>query len=146
MESVHKGGILMIENLPYNVPSQVKNLFYGHLAPYSDYIIYTESRNNYNNAVYVMYEKNPWEKSYTKHIVTYNGSDYVYSSSDSDITDISVSLPYYAYASEPSLGVVEVLPSVYGVGLLCLIVLCGCAILKTVFGGVKVWRSRKSGV
>ena len=133
----------MIQNVEYTVPSQVKNLFYGNLAPFSDYIIFTESRYN-TSTVYVMYERQPWEKAYTKHTVTYNGNHYTYAKEDSTINDISVSSPYYAYASEGDNGIVETLPSVQGVSMLCLVVLCGCVLLKTLFGGIKLWQARKT--
>lgn len=133
----------MINNIQYNVPSQVKNLFYGHLAPFSDYVIFVESRVN-TSTVYTMYEKQPWEKEYTKHTVTYNGNTYTYAKSESTITDITVSSPYYAYSSEGENGIVETLPSVQGVSMLCLVVLCGCVLLKTLFGGIKLWQARKT--
>lgn len=133
----------MFNNVEYNVPAQVKNLFYGHLAPFSDYVIFTESRNNTSN-IYVMYERQPWERSYTKHTVSYSNNGYVYSKSSSAVSDISIAHPYYCFSSEPDNGVVEVLPSVHTVSMLCLVVVCGCLILKTIFGGIKVWKTRKT--
>ena len=133
----------MIQNVEYTVPAQVKNLFYGYVGFGDEYVIYTQSRLAHGSAVYTLLLRKAGSSTFKQYTCTYNGSDYVVSSSDSSQTEISVVSPYYAYSSNSGNGIVEITPSMHGTGILCMIIIAGCLVLRTVFGGIKVWSNRK---
>lgn len=133
----------MIQNVEYTVPSAVKNFFYSYIGFGDEYVIYTASRSSYSTSVYILLLRKVGQSNFTEYRCSYNGSVYNISSSSSSVEEIAVEYPYYSYSSTAGVGTVELVPSAHGLGILCLVIIAGCLVLRTVFGGIKVWSTKR---
>ena len=137
---------MQITNLPQNVPAQVKNLFYSIIPFGSDYVIFTSSY-SVNSQVYDLYFAEPITHTFHHYTVTHqSNSEYVLNedtSFDTSFDGFSVSYPYYCYSSSPLEGIIEKLPCVDNIICFSLIVVSLLCVLKVVFGGIRLWSSRR---
>jgi hypothetical protein len=138
---------MTINNQNYNVPSQVRSLLLS-VVPYgSEYVLYTSSYSQ-GSQVYDLWFKKPAQVSLNHYQVTHvsgSSNSYTLSEVSTDLTydGFSVSEPYYAYSSIPGQGIFEKLPSTDNMMCLMLIICASLAILRTVFGGIRLWSSKR---
>ena len=143
---------MQVVNLPYDVPQHVRDLFYSYLPFGSEYVIYTSEYSNSRRVYDLLYKKPVSEVVHHVQVVnvpaTMGGSASwtvtVLSDLNDAYTGFDVDQVYYSYSSLPGEGVKEALPTTGDLVCLMLIVLASLACLKTVFGGVKMWRRRSS--
>lgn len=131
---------MTINNQTSSVNSTAKNLFYSDIPFGSDYVIYTSADNEYT-----MYLRRVGHSTFDKYVVRRfsNSSNYHWQvlteGEETDLTEVSVQNPYYAYSNMPMQGVAETLPCMGYVNSMMLIVLACSAILTVVFGGIRLW-------
>lgn len=134
---------MTITNQTTTVNAQAKNLLYSDIPFGSDYVIYTSADNEVT-----MYLRRVGHDTYDKYVVRRTGSTSSYywqvvtNAQATNVTEVSVQYPYYAYSSMPMQGVAETLPCMGYMDSMMLIVLASCAVLSVVFGGIRLWRKR----
>lgn len=138
---------MQINNLNYNVPSQVRQLLYSQIPFGSEYVLYCSSYSQATQVYDLLFKKVASDNLYHFR-VTHSNNDYTLSEiTESDSYDgFTVQSPYYCYSSLPQQGIKESLPTTNDLICLMLIVLASLAVLRTVFGGIKLWFSQKKSV
>lgn len=124
------------------VPTRVRDLLLSYVPFGAEYVLYSSAPNTYDLVYAVI-------NSHTSHHiqVTYVNREYVVSKlSDSEYTGYTVDNSYYCYASSPQNGVRASLPVNNDILVFGIIVIACLLILRTVFGGIKLWTSRKKSV
>lgn len=138
---------MQINNLGYNVPSQVRQLLYSVVPFGSEYVCFTSAYSQASQTYDILFKKIGSKQLYHYQVVHTGGTtnSYVLSevSSSDQYDGFTVSDPYYCYSSIPSQGILEKLPSTDNLICFMLIVLASLAVLRTVFGGIKLWKNRK---
>ena len=138
---------MTINNIEQNVPSQARQLLESVVPFGSNYVVFCSEYSVSGVRKYdVIYNPIVGKKIYHFQ-VTQNGSFWSQVSEISvtdDYDGFTVSHPYYAYSSIPKEGIFETLPTTSTFICLMLIVCCCLSILRTVFGGVKLWSVRRS--
>lgn len=132
-----------INNEQYSVPSAVWNVFQSYIPFGSDYVAYC-SRYSSSSREFVLLYRKIGSEDFSRVIATYNyGGSYNFVEDTASADDVVVAYPYYAYSNFKGQGQYTTLPSTDS--LMCLmLVICACLlILRTVFGGIKLWGSRK---
>lgn len=137
-----------IVNSTSTVNSTVKNLLYSYIPLGSDYMIICDS--DYS---YVMYLRRIGQDYFTRYDVdrvssgssTY-GTTYYYTVSHDDThleyDELTCSYPYYSYSNISGQGIRETLPVVNDTCAILLLVIASMMVLRFVFGGIKLWKSR----
>lgn len=136
---------MTINNLEYNVPSQVRQLLLSCVPYGSEYVIYTKSYNT-QNQVYELIYKTP----VTHNVVCYQvshvaGGSYTLSAVTNHnytFDSLLVDEPYYAYSSISTQGIVEALPVTSNITAFMSIIICSILVFNLVFGGIR-WFARK---
>lgn len=145
---------MIINNLPYDVPSHVRELLYSYIPFGSEYVLYTSEYTNNRRVYDLLYKKPVSDVVHHVQIVnvpaSYSGSASwsvsVLNDLESSYDGFDVQEVYYSYSSIPGEGTKEQLPTTGDLVCLMLIVCASLMVLKTVFGGVRFWHSRKSSV
>lgn len=145
---------MTINNLEYDVPQHVRDLAYSYIPFGSEYVLYTSEYTNTRRVYDLLYKKPVSDVVHHVQIVnvpaSYTGSASwlvsVLPDLESSYEGFDVQYEYYAYSSIPGEGVHEQLPTTGDLVCLMLIVCASLMVLKTVFGGVRLWRSRKPSV
>ena len=141
-----------VNNLAYTVPDAVRDIFYSYLPYGSDYVMFCD---RYSTGVssgitsYTMLYRRVGKDTVDSVVCSRSSSSaewVVTTSSSSDEYDgFTVSKPYYAYSNLNGQGRYTVLPSGQNLVVLMLVICASLLVLKTVFGGIRLWRSRSSG-
>lgn len=140
----------MINNEQYTVPSQALQVLESYIPFGNDYVIFTETYSN-SDRVYTAYYKSWSEDQY--HVVkvryvyssAYNNYYSVIQSDDISLSSVSVAYPYYSYSNIKNCGIYTKLPSEDSLQTFLLIVICSLVVLRTVFGGIKLWSEKLRG-
>lgn len=136
--------MMNINNQLYSVPSAVWGVFQSYIPFGSDYVAYC-SRYNTSSREYVLLYCPLGSKEFSRVTASSNSGGYYTFVEDSiAYEDVSVSYPYYAYSNFRGQGQYTTLPSTDSLVCLMLVVCCSLMVLKTVFGGIKLWTSRRS--
>lgn len=141
-----------ISNLSYSCPSQVKEVFYSYLPFGSDYVIfcseYSTSRREFTCLYRKIGQKNLSEitavSTRSGSTASWSGYDFdEVSLVDTEYSGFSVSDPYYAFSNAKGQGQYETLPSTDSLVCLMLIICASLSVLRTVFGGIKLWSAKR---
>lgn len=135
---------MTINNLEYSPPSQVRQLLYS-LVPFgSEWVCYCSHYSQSGRTYDIIFKKPISDQLYHYQAIS-SGSGYSLAQvSTIDTFDgFVVSYPYYCYSSVPEQGIRESLPTTNDFICLMLIVCASLAVLKTVFGGVRLWVNRR---
>lgn len=135
---------MTINNLEFSVPQQARQLLYSCIPYGSEYVIFTSSYNQ-GQQVYTLIYKEPAKTDLHQFNLTHanNTWDLTEVNNNNVYDSFSVQVPYYAYSSVRGQGVKEALPISSEIGNFMLIVICCLLVLKTVFGGIKLWSQKR---
>lgn len=137
---------MTINNNPYSVPSNVWTVFESYLPFGCDYVAYC-SRYNTSLREYTLLYRKIGSKSISRVVALSNSGGY-YTFSESELSNtydgFVTSIPYYCYSNLKGQGQYTTLPSTNSLVCLMLVVCASLMVLRTVFGGIKLWRSRKN--
>lgn len=140
---------MVINNQKQSTPQNVRGLFYNIIPFGSEYVIFCSSYDN-THQVYDLYYSDPVIHTQHHYTLTHQtGGDYVLSEDTSfsaDYDGYSVASPYYSYSSLPKQGIKESLPVTADITAFMLIVVASILVLRTVFGGIKLWSRKKSSL
>lgn len=144
---------MTINNVQQDVPARVRELLYSYVPFGSDYVVYTSEYTNNRRVYDLMYKKPASDTVHHVQVVnipaSYGGTTTWTINELSDISgydSFDVQEVYYSYSSIPGQGTKEPLPTTGDLVCLMLIVCATLMVLKTVFGGVKMWQQRKYSV
>lgn len=136
-----------IVNVNQNVPDQVRQIFEGFIPFGSDYVMFCDRYSTTAGASYSCRWRAVGSSSVSSVSVSRSSSSGDWSVSSvstlGDYDGFVVSLPYYAYSNLQGQGRYTVLASGQNLVVLMLVVCASLAVLRTVFGGIKFWRSRR---
>lgn len=134
-----------ILNQMQTVPQNVRGMFYNIIPFGSEYVIYCSSYSP-TEQVYDLYYSRPVLHDQHHFSITHqSGGDYILNEDSEFSTSYDgyvVSHPYYSYSSLSAQGIKETLPVTYDIIAFMGIVIASLLILKTVFGGIKLWSDR----
>lgn len=140
---------LNIQNEPNTVPSNVKNLFYNSIPFGSDYLIYTKSYSNTSQLYECIVVEPVTNEVHVYQVSHQAGGDYVFSEVQNNYSSFDKIIsenPYYSFSSYSGQGVKEALPINSDIITFMLIVIASILVLKTVFGGIRLWSNRRKNI
>lgn len=134
-----------INNAAVNVPDAVRDIFYGYLPYGSEYAMYCE-RSDSSSVSYAMLYRRTGSKYLSAVTVSRSSpsSEWVVDDYTTTVeySGLIVSRPYYCYSNIQGQGRYTLLPSGQNLVVLMLIVCASLAVLKFVFGGIKLWHEK----
>ena len=133
-----------INNEQYSVPSAVWNVFQSYISFGSDYVAYC-SRYSSSSREFVLLYRKIGSEDFSRVTATYhNGGYYTFVEDTTSVeNDVVVDYPYFAYSNYKGQGQYTTLPSTSSLMCLMLVVCASLLVLRTVFGGIKLWGNRK---